>query len=120
MGNCSTIPLPMEWASEDRGSETSDHEVFDDDELDHGLKKVEKERIFGSLRASSDANGKLKMMISKKELAEFLLQKHDIGAGNASVEQVLVRLINAKYLVNHHRPWKPVLQSIPELYKLHL
>ncbi|CAL0301167.1 unnamed protein product [Lupinus luteus] len=92
MGNCSTIPLPMEWASEDWGSETSDHEG-----------------------ASSDANGKVKMMISKEELAEFLLQKQDIGAGNVSAEQVLVRLINAKYLVNHHRPWTPVLQSIPEV-----
>ncbi|OIV95837.1 hypothetical protein TanjilG_06813 [Lupinus angustifolius] len=115
MGNCSTIPLPMEWACEDWGSETSEHEVFDDDEVDHGLKNVEKERLLGSLRASSDANGKVKVMISKKELEEFLLQKHDIGAGNASAEQVLVRLINAKYVVNHHRPWTPVLHSIPEV-----
>ncbi|KAE9594676.1 hypothetical protein Lal_00037468 [Lupinus albus] len=115
MGNCSTIALPMEWASEEWGSVTSEHEVFED-EVDDGLKNVEKERLLDSLRASSDANGKVKMMISKKELAEFLLQnKHDIGAGNTSAQQALVRLINAKYLVNHHRPWAPVLQSIPEV-----
>ncbi|KAK7245850.1 hypothetical protein RIF29_40702 [Crotalaria pallida] len=131
MGNCCALSSSsMEWAGEDWGSLTSKHnkssssKVFDEV---HGLKNlenVEKERLLGSLRASSDdANGKVKIMISKKKLAQLLGEKHYSlnttgGKGHASAEQVLVRLINARDHVNdlhHHRPWRPVLHSIPEV-----
>ncbi|OIV91932.1 hypothetical protein TanjilG_00600 [Lupinus angustifolius] len=118
MGNCCMVASSMEWDGEDWGSVTSKHKVFD--EVNHVFKKVEKEKVLGSLRASSDANGRLTIMISKKELVELLggkgTEKHDIGARHASAEEVLVRMINAKYHVNHnHRSWRPMLQSIPEV-----
>ncbi|XP_061347858.1 uncharacterized protein LOC133293327 [Gastrolobium bilobum] len=131
MGNCCAVESSMEWAGEDWGSYSSKHKgkmgsskVFDEV---HGLsfENVEKERLLlGSLRrASSDhVNGKVKIKISKKELAELLggKEKKQVVAGHATAEQVLVRLINARYHVNehhdaHHRSWKPVLQGIPEV-----
>lgn len=40
----------------------------------HGLSlvNVEKERLFGALRASNDVNAKVKIKISKKKFAELL------------------------------------------------
>lgn len=127
----------MEWDGEDWGSLTSkqkgrksSRKVFDEVHGHGGLNlgNVEKEKLLGALRASSDANGKVKIMISKKELAELLggrgTENHAsaaAGAGHhASAEHVLVRLINARDHVNdhhdaHHKPWRPVLQSIPEV-----
>jgi len=126
MGNCCTSSS-MEWAGEDWGSLTSNHKsrmnsskVFDEV---HGLSlgNMEKEKLLGALRASSDANGKVKIKISKKELAVLLGESEKQGVGStkhASAEHVLVGLLNARDHVNHdvhHRLWKPVLQSIPEL-----
>ncbi|CAI8590702.1 unnamed protein product [Vicia faba] len=127
MGNCCTSST-MEWAGDDWGSLTSKHnprmnssKVFDEV---HGmsLDKKEKEKLLGALRASSDANGKVKIKISKKELAVLLGEKKNQGGGgtgHASAEQVLVGLLNARDHVNHdvlhHRTWKPVLKSIPEV-----
>ncbi|XP_027339503.1 uncharacterized protein LOC113853203 [Abrus precatorius] len=127
MGNCCTTVSSMDWGGDDWGSLSSKHKrkmsskVFD--EVDGlSLGNVEKERLLGALRASSDANGKVKIKISKKELAELLRRREKQGeGGHASAEQVLVRLIHAKDHVSnehhdaHHRPWKPVLQSIPEV-----
>lgn len=117
----------MEWAGDDWGSLTSKHnsrmnssKVFDEV---HGmsLDNKEKHNLLGALRASSDANGKVKIKISKKELAVLLGEKKNQGGGgtgHASAEQVLVGLLNARDHVSHdvhHRTWKPVLQSIPEV-----
>ncbi|WJX22799.1 hypothetical protein P8452_12075 [Trifolium repens] len=127
MGNCCVVSSSMEWAGEDWGSLTSKHKsrmnsskVFDEI---HGMSlgNIEKERLLGALRASSDANGKVKIKISKKELAVLLGEKKnqdDSNTRHASAEQVLVGLLNARDHVNHdghHRQWKPMLQSIPEL-----
>lgn len=108
----------MEWAGEDWGSLTSKQKskmnsskVFDEV---HGLSlgNIEKEKLLGALRASSDANGKVKIKISKKELAVLLggTEKQGVGGtGHASAEQVLVGLLNARDHVNenhdhgHHR-----------------
>ncbi|KAJ1428744.1 hypothetical protein SESBI_08849 [Sesbania bispinosa] len=131
MGNCcKTAPSSMEyWAGDEWGSLTSKHKkkssskVFDEEVDDLGLGNyIEKERLLGVLRASSDANGKVKIKISKKELVELLgttdhkmiLMNKQQQAHHASPEQVLARLINARDHV-HHTPWKPVLQSIPEV-----
>lgn len=120
----------MEWAGDDWGSLTSKHnkmrKVFDEEVHGSNLGNVEKERLLGALRASSDANGKVKIMISKKELAKLLGdsdQKQALGAGvhhhHASAEQVLARLIYARDHYDHHdahhRHWRPALQSIPEV-----
>lgn len=98
----------------------SSRKVFDEV---HGvsLGNMEKERLLGALRASSDANGKVKIKISKKELQELLGEKEKKKQGeerHASAEQVLARLIHHAsndYHDAHHRPWRPVLQSIPEV-----
>lgn len=130
MGNCCKGASSMEWDGEDWGCLTSkqkgmksSRKVFDEVHgHGHGLNlgNVEKERLLGSLRASSDANGKVKIMISKKELAELLGGRGTVNHATAAAEQVLVRLINARDHVNdhhhtHHKPWRPVLQSIPEV-----
>ncbi|KAK7359770.1 hypothetical protein VNO77_01735 [Canavalia gladiata] len=122
MGNCCKTASSMDWAGEDWDSLSSKHKrkmnpkVFDE-VGDLSLGNVEKERLLGALRASSGSDGKVKIKISKKELAELLGRKEK----HASAEQVLVRLIHARDHVSnehndaHHKPWKPVLQSIPEV-----
>ncbi|XP_061345470.1 uncharacterized protein LOC133291262 [Gastrolobium bilobum] len=132
MGNCCKPASSMEWHGEDWSSltsnkttrKTSSSKVFDET---HGLslENVKKEKLLGALRASSDANGKVKIKISKKDLADLLgviEKQHQIKkqVGRASVEQVLFRLKNARDLANRHhdahqRPWNPVLESIPEV-----
>ncbi|XP_020210321.1 uncharacterized protein LOC109795278 [Cajanus cajan] len=125
MGNCCATESAMDWGGDDWGSLSSkqskrrmmsSRKVFDEV---HGvsLGNVEKEKLLGVLRASSDANGKVKIKISKKELAELLggKEKKQQGEGHASAEQVLARLVHARDHDAHHRPWRPVLQSIPEV-----
>ncbi|KAK7303294.1 hypothetical protein RJT34_14197 [Clitoria ternatea] len=116
MGNCCNTGSSMDWGGDDWGSLSSKHKrrmssrkVFDEV---HGLSlgNVEKEKLLGALRASSDADGKVKIKISKKELDKLLGK----GTENQSAEQVLVHLMNARDHHAHHRQWKPVLQSIPE------
>lgn len=110
----------MGWDGEDWGSFTSKRssKVFDEGQ-GLSLGNVEREKVIGMLRASSDADGKVKIKISKKELKKLLgdqtekKQANHEGHGqhgHASAEQVLVGLINAR---DHH--WKPALQSIPEV-----
>ena len=124
----------VEWAGEDWGSLTSKHsrksKVFDEGHgLIHTWNNVENERIVAALRASSDTSGKVKIKISKRDLEVLLRglknkqQQNKKEPGNLSVEQVLVRLINANDSENHvfdenhghHKQWRPVLQSIPEV-----
>ncbi|TKY72152.1 hypothetical protein E2542_SST00890 [Spatholobus suberectus] len=124
MGNCCATESAMDWGGNDWGSLSSKHKrrimssrkVFDEV---HGvsLGNVEKEKLLGALRASSDANGKVKIKISKKELEELLGgREKQQGERHASAEQVLASLIHARdHHDAHHRPWRPVLQSIPEV-----
>ncbi|KAG2395719.1 hypothetical protein LR48_Vigan09g208400 [Vigna angularis] len=128
MGNC--CATESSWGGDDWGSLSSKRrsmssgKVFDEVH-EASLDKVEKEKLLGALRAFSDANGKVKIKISKKELAQLLggkeSGKHLGEEGHASAEQFLARLIHARdhssneYHDVHHRPWRPVLQSIPEV-----
>ena len=133
MGNCCKLATSMEWRGEDWGylkpkntRKMSSNKVFDEGQQGSSLGIAQKEKLFGALRASSDANGKVKIRISKKELAELLggrsgIEKHDEEqmkkqVGRASAEQVLLRLLKARdHDDAHHRPWKPELESIPEV-----
>nr|AFK34079.1 unknown [Lotus japonicus] len=126
MGNCCfKTESSMGWDGEDWGSFTSKRssKVFDEGQ-GLSLGNVEREKLIGMLRASSDADGKVKIKISKKELKKLLgdqtvknKQADHEGHGqhgHASAEQVLVGLINARdHHGDHH--WKPALQSIPEV-----
>ncbi|KAJ1405590.1 hypothetical protein SESBI_25732 [Sesbania bispinosa] len=132
MGNCcKPAASSMEWGGDDWGSLASDHEkkntrsnkVFDVE--GHGLRNLPKEKLLGTPGTSSDVHGTVKIKVSKKELAELLggiekqQQQKKQGKGRASAEQVLLRLINARdhanQLHHHHGPWKPVLETIPEV-----
>ncbi|KAG5011249.1 hypothetical protein JHK87_019764 [Glycine soja] len=113
----------MEWDGEDwsdlTSKKTTSSKVFDEGHTHgHGLSlgKVQKEKLMGALGASPDANGKVKIKISK--LAELLEKQQQVNkkqVGRASAEQVLLRLINARDHDTRHRLWRPVLESIPEL-----
>ncbi|KAI4298679.1 hypothetical protein L6164_032211 [Bauhinia variegata] len=129
MGNCCGQPKTAsstEWGGEDWGSLTSKHKktssskVFDES-LQLNARVAERERALGALRASADENGKVKIRISKKELEDLLAgktekqqQKQKQKEQFLSAEQALLRLLNTSNRI-HHRPWRPVLQSIPEV-----
>lgn len=137
MGNCCQTASSMEWDGEDWSSfksikntrksniTTRSNKVFDHEGNDHGLSlgEVQKEKLSGTLqrqRASPDMDGKVKLRISKKELAELLLgsgileNNNQIQEGRASAEHVLLRLINRANANKPHGPWKPMLDCIPE------
>ncbi|RDX60951.1 hypothetical protein CR513_60867, partial [Mucuna pruriens] len=132
MGNCCKPASSMEWGGENWSSLTSkkstcSSKVFDEAHgHDRGLSlgKVKKEKLMamGALRAYSNANGKVKIRISKKELAELLENQQQVNkkqVRRASAEQVLLRLINARdHDVRHHGLWRPVLETIPEVGSL--
>ncbi|RDY12275.1 hypothetical protein CR513_02955, partial [Mucuna pruriens] len=118
MGNCCKPASSMEWDGEDwsflTSKKTSSSKVFDEA---HGKVQKEKLMAMGAQRASSGANGKVKIRISKKELAELLENQQQVNkkqVGRASAEQVLLRLINARDNDARHRLWRPVLETIPE------
>ncbi|KAK8470849.1 hypothetical protein PHAVU_003G078000 [Phaseolus vulgaris] len=77
MGNCCQPASSMEWDGEDWSdltSKTTGSSKGFDQTRGRGLSlgKVQKEKLMGALKASPNANGKVKIMISKKELAELL------------------------------------------------
>lgn len=128
MGNCCKPASSMEWDGEDwsfltsNSDNTSSSKVFDKSHGDglHGLYlgKVHKDKLMESLSASPDANGKVKIRISKKELAHLLENQQQVNkkqVGRASAEQVLLRLIKARNHDSRHRLWRPVLETIPEV-----
>lgn len=137
MGNCCKTASSMDFAGDDWGSLTSKHKtspssssikVFDEGQFYNSWDDVvlEKKQLLGALlmgvNSSSDANGKVKIKISKKELQEIMggmeKKKQKQEGIRVSAEQVLVRLLNARdhHVLHHHdRPWRPVLQSIPEI-----
>jgi len=103
----------MEWDGED-WSDLKSKKVCDESGANGGrglcLGKVQKEKLMGAVRGSCpDANGKVKMVISKKELAQLL------GKKSTSAEAVLLRLIKARYQDSRHELWRPVLETIPEV-----
>ncbi|KAK7292406.1 hypothetical protein RIF29_08185 [Crotalaria pallida] len=140
MGNCCKPASSMEWGGENwdslmtaentvRKTSSSSMKVFDESQ-GLSLGNVKKEKLLGALRSSCDANGKVTIKISKKELEELMggiekqnqMKKKQLGRpSTSSAEQVLFRLIKAKENANkhhdsyNHRPWKQVLQTIPEV-----
>ncbi|KAK7292405.1 hypothetical protein RIF29_08184 [Crotalaria pallida] len=140
MGNCCEPASSMEWGGEDWDSlmtaentvrkMSSSMKVFDESQ-GLSLGNVKKEKLLRALRSSCDANGKVTIKISKKELEELMggiknqnqMKKKQLGRpSTSSSEQVLFRLIKTKEHANqhhhdshHHRPWRPALETIPEV-----
>jgi len=120
MGNCVKPASAMEWDGEDwsdlSSKKTSSSKAHaDGHELSLG--KEYKEKLLQELKVSPDANGKVKIKISKRELAELLEKQHlnQKHFGRASAEQVLLRLVKARNDDGSHRLWMPALESIPEV-----
>nr|XP_007153939.1 hypothetical protein PHAVU_003G078000g [Phaseolus vulgaris]ESW25933.1 hypothetical protein PHAVU_003G078000g [Phaseolus vulgaris] len=123
MGNCCKPASSMEWDGEDwsdlTSKKSSPRKVIDENGGNVlSLGKVQKEKLMEAARASPDANGKVKIMISKKELAELLEKPQQVckkkQVGRSSAELVLLRLIKARDREWRHGLWMPVLETIPE------
>lgn len=106
MGNClrHESSSSMQWAGDDWSSLASDKSEKD--------LKMEERRV-GFTSSSTTGPTEVKIKITKKQLEE-LLGKVDLQG--LSVQQVLAQLINVsdRYEM-HNRPWRPALQSIPEV-----
>ncbi|XP_021889119.1 uncharacterized protein LOC110808080 [Carica papaya] len=98
----------------------------DDDEVNTGFGfmsiDTEKEKLLAS--SSSSSSREVKIKITKKELEELVSRLNKQGTTGLSLQQILL----ARLMINgdnrddhpynhlhHHRPWRPALQSIPEV-----
>ncbi|BAT77386.1 hypothetical protein LR48_Vigan01g337100 [Vigna angularis] len=115
MGNCVKPASSMEWDGQDwsdlKSKKSSSSKEFGKGHHELSLGKGQKEKLMQTLRVSPDASGKVKIRISKKELAELFDKQQQ---QRASAEQVLLRLIKARNDDAGHRLWMPMLESIPE------
>ncbi|KAL6199357.1 hypothetical protein ACLB2K_029141 [Fragaria x ananassa] len=138
MGNCMRHEesSSANWGGEDWGS-------LANDDRDHKhmrkTKKIEAEEEEGLLGGEEDggrfagsydspktkaqpaggANTEVKIKMTKKQLEELMGR---VELNQMTVQQVLAQLIMSvsssstdPYEADHQRPWRPVLQSIPEL-----
>lgn len=121
MGNCCLRrDSAAVWASEDDWVSVS--------QLHQNSQQPEKQKLLGedqfrssaslSCRrqnggSSSGGDHQVKIKITKRELEELVGSRG--GAGD--VEQLLAGVINDRdnQVEEHHRPWRPALQTIPEL-----
>jgi len=99
----------MEWDGEDWSDLKSKKRSSKAHELSLG--KGQKEKLMQTLKLCPDANGKVKIKISKKELAQLFQKQHQRAS---SAEQVLVGLIKSRNDDAGHRFWMPMLETIPE------
>ncbi|MBA0811843.1 hypothetical protein Gohar_025858, partial [Gossypium harknessii] len=112
MGNCFTHENSY-WADEDWGSLVSTHGWHRyDDEINNTEEKV---KLLGHGEKIAGNTSEVKLTISKKELEQLV---HMMDVQGSTLEQALARMLvdggGDVYEVEQRRPWKPVLQSIPE------
>lgn len=102
MGNCIKKESPTEWAGEDWGSPVPEPLSF----VDHH-KAAEEKGVNGGVT-------EVKVKITKKQLEE-LLGRTDVRG--LTVQQVVAQLIKVggDDFQSNQRPWRPALQSIPEV-----
>ncbi|CAK9175753.1 unnamed protein product [Ilex paraguariensis] len=120
MGNCIRKESSMQWGGEDWGSPASEH-LFSGDtskltkKLEEDQRLLEKSSEDFPFHESSSKTPvtEVKIKITKKQL-ETLLGSTDVQG--LSVGQVLAQLMDVSDgYETHQRPWRPVLQSIPEV-----
>lgn len=98
MGNC--LKRPSTSSSDDE----------DDRYFYYNKEEEEEMRLLKPAGAKTD---QLKIKVTKKELEELLGRADMVGM---STVQLLVELVKVKGEFEvRHRPWKPSLQSIPEI-----
>lgn len=84
-----------------------------DDEDDWDFYKLEEEEEMGLLKSAGTKTDQLKIKVTKKQLEELLGRADMEGMSN---ERLLVELVKVKGEFDvRHRPWRPALQSIPEV-----
>ncbi|XP_010439400.1 PREDICTED: uncharacterized protein LOC104722849 [Camelina sativa] len=94
--------------------------VFHDDDEDGEKLLGETSSEMSSSSSTSFGRREIKIRMTKKELEDLM---RNIGLKGLTAEEILSKLIfdggdqigfSAVDLTNHHQPWKPALQSIPE------
>ncbi|KAK8591882.1 hypothetical protein V6N13_062478 [Hibiscus sabdariffa] len=116
MGNCFRLQKACRVNDNDDGDDwgslVSIYKESEGDDVGF-TSTVERERLLGGGRNTSTRE--MKITISKKEL-ELLV--HKVEMQGLTLEQVLTNMVNIGgdlYDAEQPRPWKPVLQSIPEV-----
>lgn len=111
MGNCLRRDQKSSWGDDDDWeSLVSTHRQG---EINSNI--MEKDKLLGD---RNEHTREVKITMSKKEL-EQLVEKVNQLQG-FTLEQVLAKMVQDEDTfelleVEHHRPWKPMLQSIPEV-----
>ncbi|CAK9327323.1 unnamed protein product [Citrullus colocynthis] len=112
MGNCCrSQSSTMIFSGDDWGSFSSKHSRGCGGNATTSGGDPEKHRLLGGKEAASCAQPQVKIKMTKRELEDLEMQ-------GLSLEQVIGRLVNDEdeFDVEHHRSWRPSLQSIPEDY----
>ncbi|EOA15372.1 hypothetical protein CARUB_v10006011mg [Capsella rubella] len=96
--------------------------VFNDEDGGDGEKLLgEASNATSSSSSTSCGRREIKIRMTKKELEDLM---RNIGLKGLTAEEILSKLmfdggdqtgLSAVDLRNHHQPWKPALQSIPEI-----
>ncbi|PIA57922.1 hypothetical protein AQUCO_00500087v1 [Aquilegia coerulea] len=111
MGNC-LRHKSSSWKADDMDtsslSVTSKHGLLDKAGRNSD---AEEESLIDEQRKVPSSTA-VKIKITKKQLEE-LLGRADVQS--LSIEQVLTQLMNISDVESQAQPWKPVLQSIPEM-----
>ncbi|XP_022140150.1 uncharacterized protein LOC111010880 [Momordica charantia] len=117
MGNCCrSQSSTLVWAGDDWGSFNSKHGRGGNATTSGG--DTEKQRLLGPKKAAATAAaGEVKIKMTKKELEDLVEKLEKQGL---SLEEVIGRMVKGgeedEYEMEHHRSWRPSLQSIPEDY----
>lgn len=127
MGNCICVTekTTTSWSGDDSGSYNKRRSrrrstvVHHDDDGEKLL--GETSNVTTSSSSSSCGRREIKIRMAKKELEDLM---RNIGLKSLTAEEILSKLIfdggdqigfSAVDMSNHHQPWKPALQSIPEI-----
>uniref|UniRef100_A0A0A0LRL1 DUF4228 domain-containing protein n=2 Tax=Cucumis sativus TaxID=3659 RepID=A0A0A0LRL1_CUCSA len=118
MGNCCrSQSSTMVFAGDDWGSFSSKHGRGCGRNVSAATSggDPEKHRLLGEKEAGSCSQPLVKIKMTKREL-EVLVKKLEMQG--LSLEQVIGRMMKGEeeFEIEHHRSWRPSLQSIPEDY----
>ncbi|XP_010448967.1 PREDICTED: uncharacterized protein LOC104731332 [Camelina sativa] len=121
MGNCigtKTSCSRDECESLNKKRRRRSSTVFHDEDGEKLLGETSSETSSSS--STSCGRREIKIRMTRKELEDLM---RNIGLKGLTAEEILSKLIfdggdqigfSAVDLTNHHQPWKPALQSIPE------